>query len=246
VLVFDRALSAAQVAALPVVPTPPPVPTPVPTPIVGFAVADSDGDGIPDAEDTLPPGNLPPIAGERVQSVATSGELLVKLPGASGFVSLKGSASLPVGSVVDARQGELTIASATTAGGRRASARLRNGIFRIRQARARGKAAVSTDFVLATPAGLSRACAPGRKRPARNVVRALSVITAKGRFSTVAAAGTIKGQGAAWTVSDRCDGTLTQVSKGRVSVRSGKRTKTVRAGGRYLIKARLFAARRSS
>jgi hypothetical protein len=47
-----------------------------------------------------------------------------------------------------------------------------------------------------------------------------------------------------YSVSDRCDGTLTQVDKGRVSVRSGKRTKTVRAGQRYLIKARLFAARR--
>jgi hypothetical protein len=146
--------------------------------------------------------------------------------------------------VVDARQGELTIASATGAGGSRASARLRNGIFRIRQAQAKGKATVSTDFVLTTPAGLSRACAPGRKPPPKGIVRTLSVTAAKGRFATVGAAGTIKGQAAAWTVSDRCDGTLTQVKKGRVSVRAGKRTRTVRAGGRYLIKARLFAARR--
>jgi hypothetical protein len=252
VLVFDRALSALQVAALPVVPTPVPTPTPVatlvavPTPTRAPVVAaDSDGDGIPDSEDTLPAGNLPPIAGKRVQSVAVSGELLVKLPDASGFVSLRGSASLPIGSIVDAREGELTIASATNAKGATASARLRAGIFKIRQAAAKGTKTVSTDFVLATPAGLSRACAPGRKRPPKGVVRMLSVTTTKGLISTVAAKGQIKGANASWTVSDRCDGTLTRVTKGRVSVRSRKRTKTLRAGQRYLIKARLFAARRN-
>jgi hypothetical protein len=115
-----------------------------------------------------------------------------------------------------------------------------------RTAAAQGAKAVSTDFVLATPAGLSRACAPGRKRPKKGVVRTLSVTTTKGVFSTVAAKGAIKGSNAAWTVSDRCDGTLTHVTKGRVTVRAGKQTRIVRAGGRYLIKARLFAARRSS
>jgi hypothetical protein len=43
-----------------------------------------------------------------------------------------------------------------------------------------------------------------------------------------------------------CDGTLTQVTKGRVTVRADRTTRIIRAGGRYLIKARLFAARRSS
>ena len=159
VMVFDRALSAAQVAALPAVPTPPPEPTPVralqtPTPELPKPVADGDGDGIPDAEDTLPPGNLPPIAGERVRSVAASGELLVKLPDASGFVPLKGAASLPVGAVVDARKGELTLTAASDARGARgigpparrdlpdppgASARPRDGLDRSR-ARHTGRA----------------------------------------------------------------------------------------------------------
>lgn len=42
-----------------------------------------------------------------------------------------------------------------------------------------------------------------------------------------------------------CDGTFTQVTTGRVTVRAGKTTRTVRAGQNYLIKARLFAARRT-
>jgi hypothetical protein len=176
VMVFTSALSPAQVSALPEVPGPPPMPTPTP-PLSGPApslpaptptatpVLDSDGDGIPDAQDTLPAGNLPPIAGKRVQAAATSGDLLVKLPGASGFVSLKGTASLAVGSVVDARQGELTIASATNAAGTgTANATLAAGIFKIRQRQAAGSATAATDLVLQTPAGAARASARSPRR----------------------------------------------------------------------------------
>jgi hypothetical protein len=175
--------------------------------------------------------------------VAASGELLVKLPDASRFVALAGAASLPVGTVVDARKGSLRLTAAANARGRRATARLRAGIFAIRQARARGGATVSTDLVLVTPPGQSRACA--RRPPPKGHVRQLSV-SAKGLFGTVAGAGVIKGANAAWTVSDRCDGTLTKVRTGRVTVRAARRTLTVRAGQRYLLKARLFAARRKS
>ncbi|HEY6891691.1 MAG TPA: LamG-like jellyroll fold domain-containing protein [Solirubrobacter sp.] len=244
VMVFTSSLSAAEVAALPAVPTPPPTPTPtpvapVPTPA---PVLDSDGDGIPDSQDTLPAGNLPPVAGKRVQAAAASGELLVKLPGADGFVALKGVASLPVGSVVDARAGSLTVAAAANARGTSTgSAKVAAGIFKIRQ----DQAAATTDLLLQTPAGAARACAPGRKPPKKGVVRTLSVTTAKGVFRTVAAKGTIGGAKATWTVSDTCSGTLTAVRKGKVSVKAGKRTKTLKAGQRYLIKARLFAARQS-
>jgi hypothetical protein len=123
VLVFNRGLSPSEVTSLPGTPAPSPTPTPTPTPT---PVLDSDGDGIPDAEDTLPPGNLPPIAGVRVQAAATSGNLLVRLPGGSGFVPLKGTATLPVGSVVDAREGSLTVTSAARARGRTAPCRRRD------------------------------------------------------------------------------------------------------------------------
>ena len=243
VMVFTSSLSAAEVAALPAIPTPPPTPTPTPVPPPAptpTPLLDSDGDGIPDAQDTLPAGNLPPIAGKRVQAAAASGELRVKLPGADGFVALKGAASLPVGSVVDARAGSLTVAAAANARGTSTgSAKLAAGIFKIRQDRA----AAATDLLLQTPAGAARACAPGRTPPKKGVVRTLSVTTTKGVFRTVAAKGAIKGQKATWVVSDTCSGTLTQVKKGKVSVKAGKRTKTLRAGQRYLIKARLFAAR---
>ena len=76
-------------------------------------------------------------------------------------------------------------------------------------------------------------------------MRTLSVTTSKGLFNTVPAKGSIKGIKAAYTVSDTCAGTRTKVTKGRVSVKLGKRTRTVRTGQSYLIKARLFGARKS-
>jgi hypothetical protein len=146
-----------------------------------------------------------------------------------------------VGAVVDARNGTLTFRSATDGSGGVESAELAAGIFKIRQARAKGSA---PEFVLATPAGLARACAPNRRRPAKGIVRTLSVV-AKGTFRTVPMRGIVTGRNATWTSSDRCDGTLTTVRRGQVSVRHGRRTIRVTAGHSYLIKARLFAARKA-
>jgi hypothetical protein len=190
----------------------------------------------------LPPADTP-IAGVRGVARPLSGQVLVRLPSNPDFVPLEGAASLPVGAVVDARKGSLTFASAVDARGRVQSATLAAGIFQIKQARATGTAAVPTDFVLVTPPGLARACASSRTRPAKGVVRTLSVTATKGVFRTVGAKSVTTARSAAWTTSDRCDGTLTKVRRGHVSVRAARRTVTVRAGGSYLVKARLFAAK---
>ena len=94
---------------------------------------------------------------------------------------------------------------------------------------------------LASAAGAEKRCAGG---PPKGIVRALSV-TAKGLFRTVAGAAIAKGRNAAWTTTDRCDGTLTCVVKGRVAVlaRSGGTARTVCVGHSLLIRARLFASR---
>ena len=46
-------------------------------------------------------------------------------------------------------------------------------------------------------------------------------------------------RGTKWTITDRCDGTLTQVARGKVAVRDFRRKKTivVKAGKKYLAKA---------
>jgi hypothetical protein len=59
-------------------------------------------------------------------------------------------------------------------------------------------------------------------------------VEVRGKYSTGAAEQT------AWLTEDRCDGTLTRVKSGRVSVRdlTRKRTVIVRAGHSYLARAR--------
>ena len=56
-------------------------------------------------------------------------------------------------------------------------------------------------------------------------------------------AGTVRGT--KWLTQDRCDGTLTRVVTGKVSVRdfTAKRTVLVSAGQSYLARAKVAAAR---
>ena len=89
--------------------------------------ADGDADGVGNACEQLPAGNVPPVAGVNTIVRQVSGEVFVKLPAGnsrlgfrgmvaafqeSGFVSLKGVASVPIGSTVDTRKGEIAMESA--------------------------------------------------------------------------------------------------------------------------------------
>ena len=233
---------------------------------------DADKDGVGDACEVLPSGTTPVEAGKVATVKLLAGEVFVKLPpGASasafttglrapfqssGFVSLKGVAAVPMGSTLDTRAGEVAVTAAVN--GQRArsrrqakrEARFRAGIFAIRQARKKKKAKASKTIPpraeLISPAGAERPCAA--KGPPKGVrVRSLST-TAKGVFRTVGGAATAtpaKGT-STFITTDRCDGTITEVGRGRVAViakRTGKRT-VVRSGRAYIVRARLFAARK--
>ena len=242
--------------------------------------ADRDGDKIGNACELLPPGDVPPVAGQTTIVRELSGEVFVKLPAGSaaarsaarrsarapiaqtsqisGFVPLKGVASVPVGSTIDSRKGRLAVTAA--ADFRRANQprrRTQSGnfsaaIFAIRQARNRRAAGRSTppiELLLRTPPGATRACAsnaPAPVRPLKGVVRTLTG-TAKGVFRTVGAASTTTITNGTWITTDRCIGTRTEVGRGRAAVfdRSRNRTVTVRAGQAYLARARLFGAKRN-
>ena len=259
------------------------------------AVADRDGDGVPDAGDNcpdaanpgqgdadadavgdacevLPSGNTPVEAGTFATARLLSGDVFVKLPpGAagsaftgelrvpfqdSGFLPLKGVAAVPMGSTLDTRRGEVALTAAINGQPARSrrqlrrEARFRAGIFAIRQARKARKAKRSKRIPpraeLASPAGAEIPCrASGPPKGVR--VRSLSM-TAKGVFRAVGGASTstpAKGT-STFITTDRCDGTITEVGRGSVAViakRSGKR-RVVRAGRAYIVRARLFAARK--
>ena len=266
VRIFSRALSGSEIASvISGVDPPPPPPSPPPTGDGGqSAPADRDGDGIPDATDLcpqtpdplqadsdgdrigdacelLPSGALAPEAGRRVAASLVDGEVIVRLTAGSDPVPLAGVATLPIGAIVDARKGRLELRTAGRRG-RSQSARIAAGIFQIRQNRARRGSAATTDLALRTPPGSARACASAGV-PRKGVVRELTV-AAKGVFRTVGAAAPAKGSSSAtWTMADRCDGTFTRAIRGRVSVRDGRRTVTLRPGKTYLARARLFGAK---
>ena len=232
--------------------------------------ADRDTDALGDVCDSsLPSGDLPVIVGEVAQVKLISGNVYIKLPNGSraalkaapslGFVPLKGAATVPIGSEIDAREGALELTTAATfARGRAARlqrARISAALFSIRQAR---RAATSShpikglkrettptvDFVLQTPRGRERACAPSNG-PLKGAVRTFSG-SGKGVYRTIGGASSTLITDAAWIVQDRCDGTLTEVGRGTARVHDSALHKTVlvRGGQAYLAKARLFAAKR--
>ena len=83
--------------------------------------------------------------------------------------------------------------------------------------------------------------APAAARAAAPTKRILGLLrgTAQGHFRTVGRFSAATVLGTEWGVRDRCDGTLTVVRRGVVSVRDFvlHRTITVRTGQTYLAKA---------
>jgi hypothetical protein len=176
-----------------------------------------------------------PTATTDLGAKAPSGDVTVTLP-TGEVVSVAQLRSIPIGSVVDTRKGRIDLTA------KKASLRVRAGLFQIRQNRAK-----ATEIALVSAAGATAPCK--RAGPATGTVRSLDV-AAKGIVRVVAGAAVLTPSGSAstWTTTDRSDGTLVTVAKGRVlaTVTKGRqRTMVVRAGHSYLVKARLFAARRA-
>jgi hypothetical protein len=91
--------------------------------------------------------------------------------------------------------------------------------------------------VLRTPRGAQNGCRTGR-RAGHRIVRTISGATDGGLFRTVGAASTTIVRSGQWSIKDRCDGTLTEVSSGTatVSPNRGGRSKPVRAGQHAFVK----------
>ncbi len=180
----------------------------------------------PPEDEELPP----PVAGKNV-NVEPTGTVKVKLPGTNRFVTLSEGEQLPVGTIVDATKGRVTIVAA---GGQ--SAVFFDGIFKISQGKgAKPLTTLTLVEKLSCPKAKSGALAAAKKKTKRRLWGDGSGnFRVKGKHSAATVVGT------RWLVEDRCTSTLTKVTKGRVSVRDfvKKKTVTVRAGKRYIAKAR--------
>jgi hypothetical protein len=190
-----------------------------------------------------PTGGASPVPGKSVVVRAVSGRVFVTPPGGKR-TRLSATSGIPVGALVDTRQGRVRLTSAATGSGATQTADFYQGAFKVRQ-RA-GKGALTTDIVLN---GVSRSqCATLRAASAAAVTKkkgphaVLSKLwgSGKGRFRTKGRYSSATVRGTIWLTADRCDGTLTIVKRGTVSVRDLRRHKTVKvkAGHSYLARAR--------
>jgi hypothetical protein len=171
----------------------------------------------------------PPTAGEEVNAEVARGTVRVKLPGSNRFVELTEPQQLPVGTVVNTLRGRITLIAA---GGQTAT--FYDGIFRIGQGKgARPLTTLTLVEALSCPrAGGAVAAAKKKKRRLWG--------NGRGRFRTKGKHSAATVVGTTWLVEDRCTSTLTRVTQGRVRVRDfvKKKTVTVRAGKKYVARAR--------
>lgn len=174
----------------------------------------------------------------------------------AGYVPLKGAEVLPLGTVVHAVRGRLALTSAASrVKGRTKTQRAEffDGIFQVRQKKAKRPV---TDIKLQSPnfqkicgssprsAGASGAgslhatASAAKKKRSKKVVSRLWG-NGKGNFRTTGRHSAATVRGTIWLTQERCDGTLTRVTRGVVSVRdlTAGKTVTVRAGGSYLARA---------
>jgi hypothetical protein len=207
--------TAAPATAVPV----PPAPRPTPTPTSAASVA-------------------PPVLGETVNVAVRTGTVTVKVPGSATYVAVSDVAALPVGSILDTREGSITLRTALANGSTQAAI-FHGGLFEVRQPQGAGGL---TELVLrgaltGCSSRAARTAATSKKK--RKPPRRLWGRDSKGNFRTRGGNSVATVRGTAWYVEDRCGGTLTRVSKGSVSVydRGRHRTVLVRAGHSYLARS---------
>src|SRR5690242_542911 len=195
---------------------------------------DSSTTPTPDPAPSLPPAAAPKI-GHTVGLASRHGSVAVRLPGSARAVALKAATSVPVGSLVDTRHGAVNLTTRLPNGASQTGS-FHGGLFEVRQASDGMTEVVLRGAPPVCPRAGARVAATVAKRPPR----VLWGHDRHGRFRTRGSNAVITVRGTTWYVADRCDGTLTRVSKGSVAVRDLRRQKTVivRAGHRYLARKR--------
>jgi hypothetical protein len=172
-----------------------------------------------------------PTPGQNVNATPIAGEVLVKVAGTLQFVPLSVPSLVPVGSQFDATKGRVEL-TAARAGGITDTSLFYDGTFEVSQPTPTALAElrmISGDFSVCSLPSFS-AADKNRRRVRRLWGSGKGKFRTRGKYSSATVRGTI------WKTEDRCDGTLTQVQEGSVTVRDfgRKRDFVVRAGKSYL------------
>ena len=172
----------------------------------------------------------PPKPGVAVNVQDGPGTTFVRVPGKADFATLRGGAQIRVGSELDTSTSTVVLTSAE------GKSNFTKGSFLVKEPRVSG--ARLTDLAL-TGGNFSK-CPKSSKRRMQALDQPIRQLwgSGKGKFRTTGkyAAATVRGT--QWRVIDRCDGTLTKVLSGSVTVRDFKRKRTivVTAGHTYLAR----------
>ena len=197
------------------------------------------------------PAPAPPRLGVAANVEPVSGLVLIEpsraksarvssLVAGSGFFPLTETRRLPVEWHIDARAGSLRMVVASPQGRRLGRITLTGGVFFLTQSRSGPDRGLTVlDLLEGEFPGAPgyTGCIP----MSTDVVQTLRARDQSGRFGTRGrySAATASAAGAAWDTSDRCDGTLTTVRHGSVTVSDFRlgTTIAVQAGQSYLAQA---------
>ena len=157
------------------------------------------------------------------------------------FVPLSEARQIPVGSFINTTKGTVRLQSAVNSFGKRQTGTFLQSLFQIRQSKKRSARGL-TDLSL--KGSSFRRCGKGSGTGAsaaldRRTIRRLRA-RASGRFRTSGRNSSATVRGTVWDTTDRCDGTLTKVRRGRVVVRDFRRKKNIvlTTGKSYLARPR--------
>jgi hypothetical protein len=201
----------------------------------------------------------PPVLGKSVDVTPVSGTVLVALPTTASasladppeaalasankglkFLPLTEARQIPVGSTLEATAGVAMITTATSNKGKTQEGEFGAGIFKLLQNR---KQKGLTELDIVDKHSPKQECASvGKKATAAKSLsgKALGRLnsSAHGKFTTRGDYSAATVRGTVWDVVNQCDGTLTKVVRGKVSVRDFHRRKTITlfTGQSYLAK----------
>lgn len=164
----------------------------------------------------------------------SDGQVMVKLPGSDKAVPLDGSDTIPMDSLIDARNGKVELTTAVDAQGHTQTATFWGASFRVHQRH--GYTEIRLAGRRPTCAAAGSAQIARRKKPK---TRSLWAHDNHGRYRTRGQNSVATVRGTTWVTQELCEGTLTRVIHGAVVVKDrhthGK--VVVTAGHRYLARS---------
>jgi hypothetical protein len=171
-----------------------------------------------------------PTNGEKVVVKPEEGKVKIKLPGTKKYVALTELKEIPVGAIIDATKGRVTLTSIGP-DGKEQTAEFFGGIFRVKQAEGSNLVVLELLDETACPAPPAKNSKKGKGASPRAFASSVSLrpsgstsgrlwVSGHGNFRTEGHAGSATVEGTIWLVEDRCNGTtFFRTRRGIVRVR---------------------------